>query len=147
IGLRDRGIKTGNHLHVIRETKMIAILTEGFFMDSLTDKVAREDIMLKKQGYAIADGIAEYHGVKLDTKESNTSNSNKGSVLKMEQYKELKKEIEELKKQLNNKDAQPANWAKDSWQFGKDSGLTDGTRPHGFITRQESIIMLHRLYN
>lgn len=63
--LRDRGIKKGNHLHVIRATNMPSILTEGAFMDSLTDiNSLRNESELKKQGYAIAKGIAEYFDIK-----------------------------------------------------------------------------------
>lgn len=60
MGLRDRGIKPMN-LHMLREASMPAILTEGGFMDSITDiKVMRDDKKLVEQGKAIADGVAEY---------------------------------------------------------------------------------------
>lgn len=64
MGLRDRGVKQSN-LHVLRETNMPAILTEGGFMDSTTDIGAlRSAAKLKAQGYAIAEGIAEVFGLK-----------------------------------------------------------------------------------
>lgn len=60
MGLRDRGVKSAN-LHMTRESRMPAILIEGGFMDSTTDIVAlRDDAKLKAQGYAIADGLADY---------------------------------------------------------------------------------------
>lgn len=66
LGLRDRGVKDGSKLYVINNTNMTAILTEGAFMDSTTDiAVLRDDAKLKAQGYAIADGIAEYLSVEL----------------------------------------------------------------------------------
>lgn len=69
LGLRDRGVKDGSHLYVVRNTYMTAILTEGAFMDSTTDiKLLRNDVKLKAQGIAIADGIAEYLGVSLPSK-------------------------------------------------------------------------------
>lgn len=37
--LRDRGMKTAN-LHMVRESHMPSILTEGGFMDSTTDIAA-----------------------------------------------------------------------------------------------------------
>lgn len=65
MGLRDRGIQ-GKDLHMVRESKMPAILTEGGFMDSKTDIGAlRSDAKLKAQGIAIADGVASYLGLKL----------------------------------------------------------------------------------
>ncbi|QIG62545.1 endolysin [Sporosarcina phage Lietuvens] len=64
MGLRDRGVKKAN-LHVLRETNMPAILTEGGFMDSTTDIGAlRDSAKLKAQGIAIAEGIADYFGLK-----------------------------------------------------------------------------------
>lgn len=64
-GLRDRGIKKAN-FHVVRETKMPAILVEGGFMDSLIDiKKLRSEAVLKQAGRAIAQGIVEYFGLKL----------------------------------------------------------------------------------
>lgn len=60
MGLRDRGIKSAN-LHMTRESRMPAILIEGGFMDSTTDIVAlRDNVRLKAQGFAIAEGLAEY---------------------------------------------------------------------------------------
>ncbi|WP_172369555.1 N-acetylmuramoyl-L-alanine amidase [Sporosarcina jiandibaonis] len=67
MGLRNRGLKTSN-LHMTREAKMPAILTEGGFMDSLTDiLVMRNDTKLKEQGEAIAEGLAVYFKLKPKT--------------------------------------------------------------------------------
>lgn len=67
MGLRNRGIKKMN-LHMLREARMPAILTEGGFMDSLTDiLVMRNDAKLKEQGEAIAEGLAVYFKLKPKT--------------------------------------------------------------------------------
>ena len=67
MGLRDRGVKQYN-LHMIRESNMPAILTEGGFMDSTTDIGAlRSDAKLKAQGVAIAEGLAVYYNLKPKT--------------------------------------------------------------------------------
>jgi N-acetylmuramoyl-L-alanine amidase len=64
MGLRDRGIKTSN-LHMLRESKMPAILVEGGFMDSTIDiKVLLDNQKLIEQGEAIAEGIAAYFNLK-----------------------------------------------------------------------------------
>jgi len=64
MGLRDRGVRVKN-LHMTRESRMPAILTEGGFMDSTTDIGAlRSDARLKAQGEAIAEGLAEYFKLK-----------------------------------------------------------------------------------
>ncbi|WP_172369110.1 N-acetylmuramoyl-L-alanine amidase [Sporosarcina jiandibaonis] len=64
MGLRDRGNKTLN-LHMLRESKMPAILVEGGFMDSITDiNVLLDKQKLKKQGAAIAQGLADYFNLR-----------------------------------------------------------------------------------
>ncbi len=64
MGLRDRGLKKAN-FHMLRESKMSAILVEGGFMDSKTDiKKMRDDNVLKKVGQAVAEGIADHLNLK-----------------------------------------------------------------------------------
>ena len=63
-GLRDRGIKSAN-FHMLRESKMPAILIEGGFMDSTIDiKKMRDDNVLKRAGINIADAVAKYFNLK-----------------------------------------------------------------------------------
>lgn len=61
MGLLDRGIKGGN-FYVLRETDNVAaILTEGGFMDSRTDRAAMDnDSKIRAQGMALADGVAKF---------------------------------------------------------------------------------------
>lgn len=60
MGISDRGMKRAN-FHVLRETAMPAILTEGGFIDSTIDIIKiRDDQYLKAQGEAIAEGLAAY---------------------------------------------------------------------------------------
>lgn len=63
-GLRDRGLKKEN-FHIVRETKMAAILVEGGYMDSTIDiKKLRNDSVLKNAGIGAAHGAAKYGGLK-----------------------------------------------------------------------------------
>ncbi|MFZ7945652.1 N-acetylmuramoyl-L-alanine amidase [Neobacillus sp. 19] len=63
-GLKDRGIKREN-LHIVRESKMPAVLLEGGFMDSVIDiKKLRDPAVLIAAGYAVAEGVAEYAKLK-----------------------------------------------------------------------------------
>lgn len=63
-GLRDRGIKT-NNLHITRETRMVAVLVEGGFMDSNIDiKKLRNKTVLQNAGKAIAQVFVSHYGLK-----------------------------------------------------------------------------------
>lgn len=60
MGLRDRGIKALG-FYVLKHTHMPAVLTEGGFMDSRTDRREMDnDPRIKAQGEAIAQGAEDY---------------------------------------------------------------------------------------
>ncbi|TDL31001.1 N-acetylmuramoyl-L-alanine amidase [Jeotgalibacillus sp. S-D1] len=81
MGLKNRGVKAEN-FHVLRETNMPAILTEGGFMDSSVDIVKmRDDAVLKQAGEAIAKGIAEYFGLRLMQQEQQEDMVEKAIVI------------------------------------------------------------------
>lgn len=122
MGLRDRGVKKMN-LHMLRESNMPAILTEGGFMDSLTDIGAlRSEAKLKAQGVAIADGLAEYFKLKLKQKEVASVPKDEG--------KNAKASASHLKAQ---------EWAVEN-------GISDGTYPAKSATREQIWTMLHRMH-
>ena len=80
--------------------------------------------------------------------------NNKEEDLDMEKYNELKREIENLKKQLDNKsnthsNEQPSKWAESAWGWAKsdDVKITDGTNPKGAITREQVITIIYRFFN
>ena len=54
LGFRNRGIKDGSNLYVIRNTKAETVLIELFFLDNYTDR----KLYLDKGAEAIADAIA-----------------------------------------------------------------------------------------
>lgn len=111
-GLYDRGVRSAD-FHVIRESHMTAILVECGFM---TNKAEAE--LLKQDGYrqacaaGIAAGIAETYG--LIAKEKAEPEEGEDSM------KELKKEIEELKAQVQalqeRNDMPPPDWAQEAVQ-------------------------------
>lgn len=63
-GFRDRGKKQAN-FHVLRETKMSAVLTENGFIDTKKDAdFLKIEANLRKIGEAHALGVAKYFGLK-----------------------------------------------------------------------------------
>ncbi|MEN2465617.1 N-acetylmuramoyl-L-alanine amidase [Ornithinibacillus sp. JPR2-1] len=73
--LRDRGIKSEN-FHMLRESKMPAILIEGGFMDSTIDIVKlRDSNVLDRAGRALADALAAHFGLKKKSKSKVESTS------------------------------------------------------------------------
>lgn len=61
---KDRGIKKGNHLYVIRVTKMPAVLIEAAFMDNKREaKLLMSDEFRKEVAIEVSKGICEYFGV------------------------------------------------------------------------------------
>lgn len=66
MGIRDGGMKRA-YFHVLRETALPAILTEGGFIDSLVNIIKlRDEYFLQAEGEAIAKGLAAY--IKLQPK-------------------------------------------------------------------------------
>ncbi|QCR33111.1 N-acetylmuramoyl-L-alanine amidase [Lysinibacillus sp. SGAir0095] len=91
-GLNNRGVKKGN-LHIVRETKMPAVLVEGGFMDSFIDiKKLRDNMALENAGKLIAQAFAKHVGLKKSSEVQGVSIT-KGE-LTVGQYEELKKIIE-----------------------------------------------------
>ncbi|PYE52479.1 N-acetylmuramoyl-L-alanine amidase [Paenibacillus barcinonensis] len=122
VGGIDRGQKAQN-LHMVRESKMPAVLTENLFVD-----VAADANRLKQTSVinAIIDGhvqgIASYLGLKKITKED----------------KPVTQE-----RDIN----QPSKWAESAWTDLTSKGYFDGSRPGAPITREEMAIVLNRLLN
>lgn len=130
MGLRDRGLKKKN-LHVLRETNMPAILTEGGFMDSTSDIHAlRSDAKLKEQGEAIAAGIVAYFRLKGGVSTSTKPLPVKNEVISLSEVK----------------DAKPSTSLAKDVARGVGLGITDGTFLHRTATREEVIAMIVRVY-
>lgn len=80
-----------------------------------------------------------------------------GEDLTMQQYNELKKMITDLqtenvnlKKQLENKlDKQnarePLDCHKEDWKWFKSNGITDGSNPQNYVTREQVSTLLHNM--
>jgi len=59
--------------------------------------------------------------------------------------KELKELVKaEIKNELSGADTKPSDWAKEDWEKATEEGITDGTRPKGFVTREQAVTMIKR---
>ena len=52
---------------------------------------------------------------------------------------------ERIKAALIGADTKPSAWAEKELQSAAAHGITDGTRPRGYATREETAIMVERL--
>ncbi len=97
-GQNSRGLKSGNHLAVIKKTTPLSVLVEGAFIDSndrfIVDTIEEQ----KKLGQAYAKGILKYLGV---TPKENTS-SDKLYRVQVGAFKE-KLNAEKLANELKQK--------------------------------------------
>lgn len=79
-GFRDRGKKQAN-FHVLRETRMHAVLTENGFIDTKKDAdFLKSDANLRKIGEAHAKGVAKYFGLKKKTQPKSAQPAQKKNV-------------------------------------------------------------------
>ena len=49
-----------------------------------------------------------------------------------------------VNKYVTTNNTEPSTWAKESWDWGKEKGITDGTNPRGSCTREQVIAMIKR---
>jgi N-acetylmuramoyl-L-alanine amidase CwlA len=40
-----------------------------------------------------------------------------------------------------------SDWANDAWEWAKENGICDGTRPKDTMTREEAVTLIYRLHN
>lgn len=86
--VHDRGQKTADY-HVLRETKMPAILTENLFITATSSaKFIKNENCLKAVGVAHAKGIARFLGVKkkAGSTSGSGSSSSKGAIYRVQVF-------------------------------------------------------------
>ena len=82
IDMKDRGQKTGN-LHVLRESKMPAILTENGFIDNNSDaSQLKKSAFIEAVSQGHVNGIVKSFNLKMKDNEVSGSNGNTHTVVK-----------------------------------------------------------------
>ena len=78
LGQNSRGIKTGNHLYFVKNTKMPAVLFESFFVDNDKDNAIGDLVSEQKAfGVAYAKAILEFLGITYKTSTKEVASSDK----------------------------------------------------------------------
>ena len=118
-----------SNFYVLTHTQCVSVLGEFVFMDSKKDTpLILTDEYANQVAQGIVNALAEVY--KWEEREMNEN------VLR----RIIREEFEQM---MSEKGVlPPADWAKDKWEKGKNLGLTDGSRPQAYITRQETITML-----
>lgn len=69
LGQNSRGLKSGNKLHFVKGTSMVAVLVESFFVDNKKDKTIGDTIAEQNAfGEAYAKAILEYFDITYKSK-------------------------------------------------------------------------------
>lgn len=129
LGFRDRGIKDGSHLYVIKYTTARAVLVEVCFVDTKSDAEQYKKVGASNIAAAICEGIT---GKKITDEEG----------ISMSQYEELKNEISQLTETVkilatelhdmknpmiyNYIDDNMPKWAHEAVQKAVDKGILKG---------------------
>src|SRR5690606_25648427 len=72
------------NFHVLRETKMSAVLTENLFVDSAADaKLLKQESFIKAIGEAHAIGVAKHLGLKAKKKKSPSKPDTGGTMYRV----------------------------------------------------------------
>jgi len=115
-GRPDRGVKSAN-FHVLRETKMTAILVECGFMTNREEcELLKSDAYRRKCAEAIVAGIVETYGLRP----------------KQTAQQPAPDEV--------------SAWAREAREWAVEQGITDGSRPKDTVTREELWVMLYRAF-
>lgn len=125
LGLRNRGIKDGSNLYVIRHTDAKAMLIETCFVDTLSDANWYHKIGPQKIAQAIYNGITNQN-INIT---SNNENNNLEEDIDMATLDELRKKIDELEHPMiyNYVDENMPDWAKEAVNWEIEKGILKGT--------------------
>lgn len=128
LGFKDRGIKDGSNLYVIKNTKAPAALIEVCFVDTKTDAELYARLGAEKVAEALAEAISEE---KSDTKknEANDLTELKAELDALtETVKILATELHDVKNPMiyNYIDENMPEWARDSVRKAVEKGIIKG---------------------
>ena len=147
-GLTDKGYFRATYQAAVELT---AYLCKRFGLNPLADGV----VLCHSEGYK--RGIASNHadvmhwwgryGVSMDDFRRDVAEKMKGGERDLTEQEVRVIVREELAAAVTARDKLPASdWAKDGLEKAKAAGITDGTRPQSFATRQEVAVMIAKRF-
>jgi hypothetical protein len=154
-GLMNRGVKAAD-FHVLRETKMTAILVEcGFMTNKQEAELLKSKSFRKSCAAALADGIAETYGLSRIAVEEEPFLSGDDSKQMQGQVDQLKQAIQALdtqvaglNKQITSMQAQMSrpvpDWARNAVEAAEAKELIESPNG-GSLTFYRILTILHRL--
>jgi N-acetylmuramoyl-L-alanine amidase len=94
LGQNSRGLKSGNHLYFVKNTKAPAVLFESFFVDNVKDRTIG-DTLIEQQafGVAYAKAILEYFGIEYKAEKTKIYRVQVGAFSKKENAENLVKDL------------------------------------------------------
>lgn len=130
LGFRDRGIKDGSYLYVIRNTNAPACLLEVCFVDSSADTDRYRELKPERIAEALCDAI----------------DGKREGGLTVTEYEELSRKIDELSEKLtpfiyNYIDDNMPEWARETVQKLVDKGFLNGDE-NGLNLTEEMLRLL-----
>ena len=126
LGFKNRGIKDGSHLYVIRHTNAAAMLAEVCFVDTKTDAELYKSVGVQKIAAAICGAIT---GEKLNEEDEPMTN---GERVKFNELVNAVSKLTEKVDKLTNPmiynyiDDNMPEWARKAVKWAVDSGIIKG---------------------
>ena len=147
-GLTDEGYFQATYQAAVELT---AYLCKLYHLDPQADGV----VLCHSEGYA--RGIASNHadvmhwwrkfGVSMDNFRRDVAEKMKGGERDLTEQEVRSIVREELAAAQSERDKlPPSDWAKEGLEKAKAAGITDGTRPRGFATREEVALMVQKRF-
>ena len=112
LGQNSRGIKNGMHLYFIKNTNMMAVLFESFFIDNDTDNNMGDTVAeQKKIGVAYAKAILEYLEIKYED-EPKKKTTTKKTTSYYKKYTGKSSRVDEVLKAVGVPEKYRGTWKK-----------------------------------
>lgn len=128
VGNRSAPIATANH-QITRNAQQAAVLIEFGFMDSTTDTpIILTEEFADNAARGVVNALVEVYGLEKSTDED--------LIRRI-----VREELAAMESERSNLPA--SDWAADLLLKAKGKGITDGTRPRSYATREEVALMVY----